>query len=260
MTRPLVATPEEPEKLSAQVEQAFISIDPVEVLEDYAEFLCRRGAYTPKYHSFVITKTEGASLLEFKSRADSSGSVGRVLLNDIFGPELAISLQATAEPPKIAQRVRVSPQKLTGLAVLIAGRKRAVIGNEWRAHLSGETGSGLSADRQVREAAGFVLAAIRYRLRDAADLAWRPVDAVLGSRALSSLFVFLASVGFSLWLMQKIGVYGLAQCLESVGVVFGAALGTIHVGRWWRGVKPPEHKPRQAKKLQRTSVDKLPSY
>jgi hypothetical protein len=154
----------------------------------------------------------------------------------------------------------IQPQRLTGLAICLAGRKRVDVGCEWRTHLAGESGAGLSADRQLRDATGFVLAAIRYRLRDGADLAWRPVDAVLGSRALSGLFVLLASVGFSLWLMQKIGVYGLAQCLESVGVVFGAALGTIHVARWWRGVKPPEHKPRQAKKLRRTSVDKLPSY
>jgi hypothetical protein len=149
------------------------------------------------------------------------------------------------------QYARVSPQKLTGLAVFIAGHKRAVLGNEWRSHLAGETGAGLPADRQVCEAAGFVLAAIQYRLQDAADLAWRPVDAVLGSRALSSCFVFLATLGFSLWLMRKVGVYGLAECLESVGVVFAAALGAIHAGRWWRGSKPPEHKPRRAKELQR---------
>lgn len=147
------------------------------------------------------------------------------------------------------QYARVSPQKLTGLAVFIAGRRRAAVGCEWRAHLCGETGAGLSADRQVREAAGFVLAAICYRLQDAADLAWKPVDSVLGSRVLSNLFVLLATLSFSLWFAQKAGVYGLAASLESVLVVFGASHGLILVGRWWRGVKPPEHKPRRAKEL-----------
>jgi hypothetical protein len=146
------------------------------------------------------------------------------------------------------QYARVSPQKLTRLAVFIAGSKRAAVSTEWRSHLAGETGAGLSTDRQVRAAAGFVLAAIRYRIRDAANLAWRPVDAVLGSRALSSLFVLLVTLSFSLWLMRRVGVYGLAQCLESVLVVFGFAHGSILVGRWWTGVKPPEHKPRRRPK------------
>jgi hypothetical protein len=33
-----------------------------------------------------------------------------------------------------------------------------------------------------------LVAAVKYRLADAADLAWRPADTVLGSRTLSNLF------------------------------------------------------------------------
>ena len=65
---------------------------------------------------------------------------------------------------------------------------------EWCAHLAGETGAGLPEGRQVREAAGFVLAAMRCRFQDLADLLWQPVDALLASRELSSLVVLLPTL------------------------------------------------------------------
>jgi hypothetical protein len=148
--------------------------------------------------------------------------------------------------------------------VFIAGHEREAVSSEWQSHLSGETGAGLSADRQVREAAGFVLAAVRCRLHDAADLiwkkadavlaavrrrlrgvaglAWKPVDAALASRALSGLVVLLATLGVSALFIREGGLYGLADHLEAVAVAWGAAMGLVHVGRQWSDVKPPERK------------------
>lgn len=136
-------------------------------------------------------------------------------------------------------------ERLADLAVSLAGRKRAVMDSEWRAHLSGETGKGLPADRQVREAVGFLLAAIRYRLQDLADLLWRPVDAVLASRELSNLVVVLATLAVTAVFIRQGGLYGLADNLGSAAVVWGAAFGLVHVGRQWRDVRPPERKPRR---------------
>lgn len=76
----------------------------------------------------------------------------------------------------------VSPQRLTGLAILIAGRRGDDVCCEWRSHLAGETGAGWPEGRQVREAAEFVLAAVRYRLYDLAELLWRPAEVLLASR------------------------------------------------------------------------------
>jgi hypothetical protein len=104
----------------------------------------------------------------------------------------------------------------------------------------------LPEGRQVREAAGFVLAAIRYRLQDIVDFAWKPVDTVLASRRLSNLFVLLATLGIVAIYLHHGGVYELADNLEGVAVAWGAAFGLIHVGRQWRGVKPPERKPRKS--------------
>jgi hypothetical protein len=103
----------------------------------------------------------------------------------------------------------------------------------------------LPEGRQVREASGFVLAAVRYRLQDLADLLWQPADAVLASRELSSLFVLLATLSVSVLFIRQGGLYGLADHLEEVAVAGGWAYALIRIGRWWRDVKPPKRKPRR---------------
>ena len=68
-------------------------------------------------------------------------------------------------------KVGRSASVLARIAALIAGRKRvSALSLEWQSHLFGETGRGLPRTQQVRIASGFVGAAIRYRLQDAADL------------------------------------------------------------------------------------------
>jgi hypothetical protein len=73
----------------------------------------------------------------------------------------------------------LSSQWLTNVAVFLAGRQRACLGDEWLSHLHGVGQSGISRRTRAQDALGFVVAAVRYRVRDASDLAWRPVDAVL---------------------------------------------------------------------------------
>jgi hypothetical protein len=143
---------------------------------------------------------------------------------------------------------RMSPQRLTGIAVFIAGRERADLGEEWRAHLYEQTGRGLPADQQAMEAVGFVRAAVLCRAEDVEDWLWEAVDAVLASRWMSSLFVLLAMVSIAVVFIRQGGLYGLADNVGGVAVVFAAALGVIHVGRKVRDVKPPEHKPRRERR------------
>ena len=83
-----------------------------------------------------------------------------------------------------------SASSLTDLAVLLAGSRRPALRAEWHAHLAGESGHDPATWTKVTQALGFVASAVRFRLADAADQAWRPVDAVLGSRTLSNLFVW----------------------------------------------------------------------
>jgi hypothetical protein len=110
-----------------------------------------------------------------------------------------------------------------------------------------DTRAGLSADRLTTEAAGFILAAIRFRLPDAANLVRWPVDAVLTSRGLSNMVVLLATLATVVIFTCQGGLYELADNWVNVSTVWVAVFGLIHYGKKWHDVKPPERKPRRAK-------------
>jgi hypothetical protein len=82
---------------------------------------------------------------------------------------------------RLQRRLRgLSVSTLTNLAVLLAGSRRRELRDDWYAHLAGESGHAPITWRRDREAFGFVASAVRFRLADAADVAWRPADVVLG--------------------------------------------------------------------------------
>lgn len=136
---------------------------------------------------------------------------------------------------------------LTSLATLLAGRERPALRDEWRAHLAGESGYDPVTRTKVRQALGFIVSAVRFRLADAADLAWRPADAVLGSRFLSNLFVWGPVIVTLIAVVRHDGRFGLVAD-DQDPVALGAFLYVaIKTGRWRRGVKPPEPKARRVK-------------
>lgn len=110
-------------------------------------------------------------------------------------PEAVPTVRARESRPR---PVYAAPRRLLKLALHLSGRNRLDLREEWNSHLSGEAGSGLERSRQVRAAAGFVRAAICFRLKDAADVAWRPVDAMLGSRKWSNLIVAAPTIAAAL--------------------------------------------------------------
>ncbi len=140
-----------------------------------------------------------------------------------------------------------SAWKLTDLAAIFAGRKRPALREEWRAHLTRGENRELSPWRKVGAALGFVVAALRYRLQDAAELAWIPADAVLRSRPLSNLVVLVPTAAAAAVLLRHNGVDGLLGSAESITAIGGLLYGLIRAGRWWRGVKPQEPKARGTK-------------
>lgn len=140
-----------------------------------------------------------------------------------------------------------SPQSLTAAAAFLAGRKREAEHYEWRSHLSDLTGQGLSSRDQTRAALGFLWAALRLRLRDAAKLACGPVDALLRSRTLSNLLVLIPTWMAALYILRHLGTLGVVTSAESISAIGGGLYGLIRGGRWWRNVKPPEPKARRVK-------------
>jgi hypothetical protein len=134
---------------------------------------------------------------------------------------------------------------VTDVAVFLAGRRRTVLREEWSAHLAGEKGIGLTSRRKIMTAIGFIVAAMRFRAEDVADLAWIPVDAVLKSRKLSNLFIGAPPLVASMIVFCHGGLYAMLTSAESIIAIGGLLLVTVHAGRRWRGVKPAKHKPRR---------------
>lgn len=239
MTRTGLAVPEEPD-------------DPTGPHECGWEKSLGSVTYGPLSHRIVTIANkssrpvENIAVLLAESKADFAivEELHSTITKDLFAEEIRKSL-VSAEPRKRARHARVSPQKLTRVAVLIAGRERPAVQDEWRSHLSGEAGAGLPADRQVRAAAGFVLAAIRFRLQDIAEAVWRRVDALLASRLLSNLFVLAPTLGMAVAFLRHGGLYNAAVNFQNIGAVWVAAYALVRTGRWWREVKPPERKPRR---------------
>jgi hypothetical protein len=84
---------------------------------------------------------------------------------------------------------------------------------------------------------------LRRRFRRGAELAWSPVDAVLAARDLSNLVVMAATFAVAILCARNGGPTAVIMNLPVLAVVWGAAYGLIRLGRWWRGVRPPEHEP-----------------
>jgi hypothetical protein len=145
------------------------------------------------------------------------------------------------------QLARLSVNSLTDLAALLAGSRRPALRAEWRAHLVGQSGHDPVTWRKLRQALGFVASAIQLRLADAADLAWRPADAVLGSRTLSNLFVWGPVIVILVAIVRHDGRFGLVADIQDPAALSAFLYGVVRAGRWWRGVKPPEPKARRAR-------------
>jgi hypothetical protein len=142
---------------------------------------------------------------------------------------------------------RIYAQRITALAVLIAGRRRPSVREEWHAHLAGDNGQVVSPPERFRAASGFAIAAVRYRLRDASRLAWRLTDAVLKSRPLSNTFVLIPAAVAAVVILNHDGAVVMLKSADGIAAIGGALYGLVRVGRWYRNVKPPEPKARRAK-------------
>ena len=124
----------------------------------------------------------------------------------------------------------------------MAGRAHSHLPDAWAADLHGdpESKQTILESQQLRLAAGFVVAALRCRLDDAADLTWRPVDALVSSWRGSNLAVLLpitVSVGL---IVPREGFYGLIANADNLGVIAAAPYAAIKGLRRYRQIDTPK--------------------
>jgi hypothetical protein len=53
----------------------------------------------------------------------------------------------------------------------------------------------------------------------------------------------VATIAVAILFARNGGLIEVIINLPALAVVWGAAYGVIRLGRWWRGVRPPEHEP-----------------
>lgn len=198
----------------------------------------------------LATATASATTLWVGPNRSSTAALATALVAMLSLIELVIGAKRkprARRKPVDWPLARFSARSLTNLAALLAGRRRLALRAEWRSHLAGESGHDPVTWRKIREALGFVASAVQYRLADAADAAWTPVDAVLKSRALSNLLVSGPTATAALFILRHEGTLGVVTSAESISAIGGILYGLVRVGRWWRDVKPPEPKARRVK-------------
>lgn len=141
----------------------------------------------------------------------------------------------------------LSARSLTNMAALLAGRRRLGLRQEWVAHLAGEDGHDQASWQKVKQAFGFLVSAVRFRLSDTSNAAWTPIDAILRSRTLSNLCVIIPTTAASSLVLRHEGMLGVITSAESFAAITATLYAVIRTGRWWRNVKPPEPKARRPK-------------
>ena len=109
-----------------------------------------------------------------------------------------------------------------------------------------ETGALLPVPQRLRLTAGNLAAAGRCRLDDAAELAWRPAEALASSWHGSNLAMLIpVSIAVGLILPRE-GFYGLIVNAENLGVIAAAPYATIKCLRKYRQISTPKRPERKA--------------
>ncbi|MFJ9347888.1 hypothetical protein [Streptomyces sp. NPDC101237] len=125
-------------------------------------------------------------------------------------------------------------RRAVGLAASVAGGSRSHLREEWMAILAGapEERLHLSSRQRSSLALGFLLAALRMRMHDVVQPAWRPVDWVL--RAPSRTNAFIASV-VGAQAIYIVGDDGFAALVTEVWEPCGIAGASIFALARWLG-------------------------
>jgi Bacterial regulatory proteins, luxR family len=140
----------------------------------------------------------------------------------------------------LKRRSRVA-WSVTGVGLFVAGHRRAHLRDAWLSDLYDEKGELLPIPTQLRHVAGYLVAAIRYRLvNDLGDALGRVLDGLLVSRVRTAVVVVsLFAVPAQMFITRQ-GLYGLVANDAQLGVIASALFVAVKSARAWRGVRPPK--------------------
>jgi hypothetical protein len=174
------------------------------------------------------------------------------ILSSVLGVGVTGSLVIASRPAVRGLVVR----SLLILAGLLAGRRHAHLRDAWAADLYGEPdGVQLPSAQRLKLAAGDVVAALRCRLDDAADLIWQLVDGLLSSWHGSNLTVLMpVTIALGL-IMSREGCYGLINNADNLGVIAAAPYAVIKGLRKYRQIDTPKRPEKKDEKSAASTGD-----
>lgn len=211
--------------------------------------LCLSCQYFEAHQSSrPATDVEIALAKEMSRRAADLKAEARIVMrvaeNSVRGWQRILDLADAGMERRLSRRMRrlwreraSLPESLTDTAARIAGGRRAYLRESWHADLAGvpEQDYVLSGAQRGRMAAGFLLAAVRMRLRDVAAPLWRPVEWVLATETRTNS-VITASVGaLVIYFCKSEGAHALITERWKPCAAFGAGL--YGLARWLRRLR-----------------------
>ncbi|MFF1258316.1 MULTISPECIES: anti-sigma factor family protein [unclassified Streptomyces] len=139
-------------------------------------------------------------------------------------------------PVRAQPRREPRAERWTSLAARIAGDRRDMH-TAWLADLDGrpEDGVSLTTWQQRRYALGFLVAAVRFILRDSLGHLWRPVDWLLATRNRREAFIGVPPALLVLYIAKHDGVHTLLT--EGWGWVGGCGAAMFALVRWLQRVR-----------------------
>ncbi|MGI5458592.1 hypothetical protein ACQEWB_36580 [Streptomyces sp. CA-249302] len=144
--------------------------------------------------------------------------------------------QVEGSPPQSGHWRSQAAFKATWCAAKLAGERRNTL-NAWHAHLEGDPANGvvLTRRQQRQYAAGFLRAALQYRLHDIAQPLWRPADWLLSKGSRTNGFIASVVGAQAIYIVDDGGIPALVTEIWEPCGAFGAGLYVL--ARWLRRVR-----------------------
>jgi len=140
--------------------------------------------------------------------------------------------------------------QMIGVALFVAGHRRAYLRDAWRADMYVQDSDQLlPLGRRLRHGAGFLIAAAGYRLiNDLGGMLGRLLDAILVSRPWTKAVITCLYAIPVVMVLSRQGAYGLVTNADQLALLATGLGAGLHGLRRWRGVKPPKREAQERDK------------